>query len=79
MFGHQRALLAPVCGSAAHVAHEMHDRVAMADVDVELVERVAAEILEILLYLNRDIVPTRDRRSADPGKLGTRRKRLKER
>ena len=51
-------LLAFVCGSAAHVAHEMHDRVAMGDVDVELVERVAAEVLEVLLYLNRDIVPT---------------------
>jgi len=29
----------------------------MGDVDIELVERVAAEILEILLHLHFDIVP----------------------
>jgi hypothetical protein len=57
MFGHERALLAHICGSAAHVADQMHDRVAMGDMDVKLVEGVAAEVLELLLDLNGDIVP----------------------
>ena len=34
----------------------MHDRAAMGDIDVELVERVAAEVLEILLDGDLDIV-----------------------
>ena len=36
---------------------EMHHGVAMRDIDVELVERVAAEVLEVLLHLHFDIVP----------------------
>jgi hypothetical protein len=35
----------------------MNHGVAMRDVDVELVERVAAEVLEVLLHLHFDIVP----------------------
>jgi hypothetical protein len=35
----------------------MHHGVAMGDVDIELVERVAAEVLEILLHLYFDVVP----------------------
>jgi hypothetical protein len=42
---------------AGHVADEMHHGVAMGDVDIELVERVAAEVSEILLHLHFDIVP----------------------
>ena len=57
MFGEQRSLLRFVRRGAAHVADEMHDGVAMGDVDVELVERVAAEVLEVLLHLHCDIVP----------------------
>ena len=34
----------------------MHHSVAIGDVDVELVERIAAEVLEVLLHLHRDIV-----------------------
>ena len=56
MFREQRLLLRFVRQSAAHVAHEMHDGVAMGDVGIELVERIAAEVLEILLHLHRDIV-----------------------
>ena len=29
----------------------------MGDIDIELVERVAAEVLEVLLHLHFDIVP----------------------
>jgi hypothetical protein len=32
---------------AAHVANEVHDGVAMSDVDIELVEGVAAKIFEV--------------------------------
>ena len=35
----------------------MHHGVAMGDIDIELVERVAAKVLEVLLYLHLDIVP----------------------
>src|ERR1700733_5136368 len=34
----------------------MHHSVAIGDVDVKLVERIAAEVLEVLLHLHRDIV-----------------------
>jgi hypothetical protein len=40
-----------------HVAGEMHHGVAVRDIDIELVERVAAEVLEVLLHLLFDIVP----------------------
>ena len=35
----------------------MHHRVAMGDINIQLVERVAAKPLEILLNLHRYIVP----------------------
>ena len=35
----------------------MHHRIALGDVDVELVERVAPWVLEILIDLDRDILP----------------------
>ena len=57
MLGEQRLLLPFVRRRAAHLADEMHNRVAMGDIDVELVECVAAEVLEVLLHLYRDIVP----------------------
>jgi hypothetical protein len=43
----ERPLLTFIREWAAHVANEMHDNVTMGDVDIEFVERVAAEILEI--------------------------------
>ena len=49
IFGEQRALLPLSRLGAAHVSDKMHHGVAMGDIDVELVERVAAKILEILL------------------------------
>ena len=57
MLGEQRLLLRAVRRCAAHVADQMHDSVAMGDVDVELVQRNAAEVLEVLLHLHRDIMP----------------------
>ena len=57
IFGEQRALLPLSRLGTGHVADKMHDGVAMGDVDIELVERVAAEVLEILLHLHFDIVP----------------------
>lgn len=38
------------------VADQMHHRVAMGDIDIELVQRPAAEVVEVLLYLHLDIV-----------------------
>ena len=35
----------------------MHHGVAMGDIDIELVERLAAEVFEVLLYLHFDIGP----------------------
>ena len=35
----------------------MHDAIAMGDVDVELVQRVAAKVDEVLLHLHFDVVP----------------------
>jgi hypothetical protein len=55
IFGDERFLLACVRCGAAHLADEMHHRVATRDIDVELVERVAAEVLEILLHLHGDV------------------------
>jgi hypothetical protein len=46
-----------ISAGAAHVANQMHDRVAMGDIDVELVEHIAAEVVEVLLHLHRDIMP----------------------
>jgi hypothetical protein len=43
-------------GGPGHVADEVHDRVASLDVEVELVERDAAVVLEILLDLHLHIV-----------------------
>ena len=57
IFGDQRFLLACVRCGAAHLADEMHHRIAVRDIGVELVERVAAEVLEALLDLHRDVVP----------------------
>ena len=57
MLGDQRSLLPFVRRSSAHVAHEMHDRVAVGDVGVELVEHIAAKVLEVLLHLHRDVMP----------------------
>jgi hypothetical protein len=42
---------------AGDVADEMHHGVAIRDIDIELVERVAAKVLEVLLHLHFDIVP----------------------
>ncbi len=42
---------------SSHVAGEMHHGVAIRDIDIELVERVAAKVLEVLLHLHFDIVP----------------------
>jgi hypothetical protein len=39
------------------VANEMNNGVAMGDIDVELIECVAAEVLKILLHLHFHIVP----------------------
>jgi hypothetical protein len=40
---------------AGHVAGEMHHGVTLLDIGVELVERVAAEVYEVLLHLHFDI------------------------
>jgi hypothetical protein len=42
---------------AGHVAGEVHHGVAMRDIDIELVERVATEVLQVFLNLHRDTVP----------------------
>jgi hypothetical protein len=42
---------------AGHVAGKVHHGIAMPDIDIELVERVAAEVFEVLLHLYFDIVP----------------------
>jgi hypothetical protein len=57
IFGDERFLLACVGCGAAHLADEMDHRIAMRDIDIKLVERVAAEVLEALLDLHRDVVP----------------------
>jgi hypothetical protein len=57
MFGEQRLLLPFIRRSAAHVANEVQDGVAMSDVDIELVEGVAAKIFEVFLHLHSDILP----------------------
>jgi hypothetical protein len=57
VFVEQRLLLALARGSPGHLPDEIHYRVAVTDVGIELVERVAAERLEILLNLHLDIVP----------------------
>ena len=41
---------------AAHVSDQMDDRIAGADVEIELVERDAAVILEVLLDFDLDVV-----------------------
>jgi hypothetical protein len=57
MFVEERLLLTQIGSRPRHVAHEVHDYVAMGDVDVELVERVIAEVLEMLLHLHGDVMP----------------------
>ena len=57
IFRQQRVDVALERRRAGHVADEMHDAIAMRDIDVELVERVAAEVLEVLLHLHFDVVP----------------------
>jgi hypothetical protein len=57
IFGEQRVQLSRARIGTGHAAHEMNHGVAIGDIDVELVERVAAEVLEILLHLHFDIVP----------------------
>jgi hypothetical protein len=42
---------------AGHVAGEMRHGVTVGDIDIELIECVAAEVLEVLLHLHLDIVP----------------------
>jgi hypothetical protein len=56
MFGDQGALLPLVCSRPAHVANQVNQAVAFGDVGVELVERIAAEILEVLLHLHRNVL-----------------------
>jgi hypothetical protein len=65
----------------------MHHSVAIGDVCIELVERISAEVLKILLNLHRDIVtrqiveqevaigpePVRDGRKKDADRHGARR------
>ena len=46
---------------ASHVADEMHHGVTVLDIDIELVEHAAPEILEVLLHLHFDIVPRQAR------------------
>ena len=52
MFGDQGALLARVRSRPAHVANQVNHAVAFGDVGVELAERIAAQILEVLLHLH---------------------------
>ena len=42
---------------AGHVAGEMHHGVTVRDIDIELLERVAADGYEVLLHLHFDIGP----------------------
>jgi hypothetical protein len=42
-------------GGPDHIAGEMHHGVATGDIDVKLVERAAALVLEVLLHLHFDI------------------------
>src|ERR1700688_2144797 len=48
IFGEQRALLPLSRLEAAHVSDEVHHGIAMGNVDIKLVERIAAEVPEIL-------------------------------
>ena len=57
VFAEQRLLFPLAWGGPSHLPHEMHDRVAMRDIDIELVECVAAKPLEIFLNFYLDIVP----------------------
>ena len=57
IFRAQRAQCVLARIGAGHVADEMHHAVAMGDIDIKLVERVAAEVFEVLLHLHFDIVP----------------------
>ncbi|MGA2493178.1 MAG: hypothetical protein ABSF67_09535 [Roseiarcus sp.] len=56
-FRQQRLDVALERRRAGHVADEMHDAVAMRDIDVEFVERVAAEVDKVLLHLHFDVGP----------------------
>lgn len=57
VFAKQPPLLPLARSGPSHLSHEVHHRVAMSDVDVEFVERVAAKPLEVLLNLYLDIMP----------------------
>ena len=52
VFGEQRALFAIHRISTRHAADEMNHRVVMGNIDIELIERIAAEVLKILLHLH---------------------------
>ena len=53
----ERPLLRGGRSGAGHVADQVNHGVAIVDVRIELIERVAAEILEIILDFHRDVVP----------------------
>jgi hypothetical protein len=57
VFAEQRLLFPLTRGRPSHLPHEMHDRVAMRDIDIELVECVAAKRFEIFLSFYLDIMP----------------------
>ena len=57
IFVQQRMLLPVAWRGAGHFSHEMHHCVAMTDIDIEFVERVAPEVFKILLHLHFNIVP----------------------
>src|SRR5580692_10184244 len=57
MFSEQRLLLPFVRRSAEHIAQEMHNGIAVSDVDIEFVERITAKVLEVFLHLYSDILP----------------------
>ena len=57
IFRQQRVDVALERRRAGHVADEMHDAVAMRDIDVEFIENAAPEVLEVLLDRHFDVVP----------------------
>ena len=56
VFDQQRLDLRRAGRGPRHIADQMHDGVAMADIDVQLVQRVAAKALEVLLDFDLDVV-----------------------
>ena len=57
VFAEQTLLFSLARGRPGHLPNEMHHRVTVRDIDIELVQRVAAKRLEILLNLHLDIMP----------------------